>query len=89
MYRQVKILLAALLLLCGQRALADCATTNGTVTLPSSNSFAVYNGQISARYRRAQLYRAGAQSVDAKHRHGQDCLHHQQYGPAERQRLRR
>lgn len=48
MYRQVKILLAALLLLCGQRALADCATTNGTVTLPSSNSFAVYNGQISA-----------------------------------------
>ncbi|EMH4107425.1 MULTISPECIES: Csu type fimbrial protein [Serratia] len=49
MSRQVKIFLAALLLMCGQRALADCATTNGTVTLPSSNSFAVYNGQISAQ----------------------------------------
>lgn len=32
-----------------QYALADCTTTNGTITLPSSSSFTVYNSQISAQ----------------------------------------
>lgn len=49
MFRGLKALLPSLLLLFCQRALADCATTNGSVTLPGSSSFAVYNGQISAQ----------------------------------------
>ncbi|CAI2784740.1 Uncharacterized secreted protein [Serratia grimesii] len=49
MYREIKIVLTALMLMFCQRALADCTTTSGTVTLPSSSSFAVYNGQINAQ----------------------------------------
>ncbi|MEW7001314.1 hypothetical protein M5585_18780 [Serratia ureilytica] len=50
MFRGLKaFLLLTLSLLFCQRAFADCATTNGTVTLPGSSSFVVYNGQINAQ----------------------------------------
>lgn len=49
MIRGTKALLLALLLLTARQALADCTTTNGTVTLPGSSSFAVYNGSLSAQ----------------------------------------
>ena len=50
MFRGLKaFLLLTLSLLFCQRVFADCATTNGTVTLPGSSSFVVYNGQINAQ----------------------------------------
>ncbi|WBL72593.1 spore coat U domain-containing protein [Serratia liquefaciens] len=49
MSRPLMIILTALLLMTGQRALAACSTTSGAVTLPTSSSFAVYNGQINAQ----------------------------------------
>ncbi|NIG87305.1 Csu type fimbrial protein [Serratia symbiotica] len=49
MFRGLKVLLLSLLLFYCRWALADCITTDGTVILPSSSSFVVYNGQTSAQ----------------------------------------
>ncbi|MDT3250797.1 spore coat protein U domain-containing protein [Serratia sp. root2] len=49
MIRGFKAILLTLMLLAGRQALADCATTNGSVTLPGGSSFSVYNGPTSAQ----------------------------------------
>ncbi|MEX0632648.1 hypothetical protein M8494_13410 [Serratia ureilytica] len=90
MFRGLKaFLLLTLSLLFCQRAFADCATTNGTVTLPGSSSFVVYNGQINARAPPASTAPASGFAAVAEHRHGQGCVDHQRHGGRQHRRFRR
>lgn len=90
MFRGLKaFLLLTLSLLFCQRAFADCATTNGTVTLPGSSSFVVYNGQINAQGTAGLNCTGLAIAAVAEHRHGQGCVNHQRHGGRQHRRFRR